>query len=141
MNRPVLKPTGAPEGYESYQDNTFNAYVGPLYLRADGGVHHALFEVKEHHLNFGGVVHGGMLMTFADMVLGQAARRAMDGQLCSTISLNCDFVASAKLGDWIQGTGRIVRKTRSILFLSGELYTEDRTLLTASGIWKVLGAP
>ena len=140
MNRPLLKPTGAPEGYEVCEDRSFNTYVGPLFFRAENGESHALFEVKEHHLNFGGVVHGGMLMTFADMVMGQTVRRAMGETRCSTVSLNCDFVASAKLGEWVQGTARIVRKTRSILFVAGEVYTEERTILTASGLWKVLGA-
>lgn len=138
MPKSMPIPSAVPDGYEIYEDQTFNSFVGPFYVRAEGGNLHAMFEVKPHHLNHGGVLHGGMLMTFADMLLGKAAR-AVEPKPCATISLNCDFVAAARLGEWVRGTSRVVRKTRSILFLSGEVFTGERTILTASGLWKVIG--
>lgn len=139
MNKPVLQPSGVPEDYELCEDQAFNSHVGPFYVRSDtADLVHGLFPVRGHHLNRGGVVHGGMLMTFADMIMGQTARRALPDKRCATVSLNCDFVASAKLDDWVRGTARIVRRTRAILFVTGELHTDERPILTASGLWKVL---
>lgn len=139
MNKPVPTPSDVPDGYEVAEDQAFNSHVGPFFLRTqDEGVH-GLFPVRAYHLNRGGVVHGGMLMTFADMIMGRAAHDAIPDRRCATVSLNCDFVASAKLDDWVRGTARVVRRTRAILFVTGELHTDERPILTASGLWKVLG--
>ena len=138
MNKPVSTPSDVPDGYEIAEDQAFNSHVGPFYLRTqDNGVH-GLLPVRAYHLNRGGVVHGGMLMTFADMIMGRAAHNAIPDRRCATVSLNCDFVASAKLDDWVRGTARVVRRTRAILFVTGELHTDERPILTASGLWKVL---
>ncbi|MBM3556959.1 MAG: PaaI family thioesterase [Alphaproteobacteria bacterium] len=62
----------------------------------------------------------------------------MDKLRCVTISLNTDFVSGAKPGDWIDGEAEITRKTRNLVFVSGRLSVEGKTVLNASGIWKIL---
>lgn len=136
-----------PPGYEPVFNMGFNAYVGPILCKTGGNEtpDQFLFDVRDHHLNGGGYVHGGMLMALADVVLGVTAHHAAGKVPCATVSLNCDFVAVGKSGDRIEGEAHVTRKTRSVLFLSGELYARTdgsapRKLLTATGIWKVLGA-
>jgi hypothetical protein len=34
---------------------------------------------------------------------------------------------------------RVVRRTRSLIFMSGELVVGDRVVATANGVWKTLG--
>lgn len=137
-------PAKTPENFESYErreDQAFNSLVGPLYARrGENGDHRFLFHVAPQHLNLHGIVHGGMLTTFADMALGLAAHWECGERASSTVSLNCDFVAPGRLGDWIHCAPRVTRRTRSVVFVSGDLYTEERILLTASGVWKILGA-
>ncbi|UJF20573.1 PaaI family thioesterase [Shewanella sp. OMA3-2] len=58
----------------------------------------------------------------------------------ATIQLNTNFLAAVKLGDIVYGRGRIQRSTRSVIFAEGELYTESRSTMQGTGIWKVLGA-
>lgn len=129
------------EGYEAREDQAFNSLVGPMYARrGENGDHRFLFHVAPHHLNKHGIVHGGMLTTFADMALGLAAHWECGERATSTVSLNCDFVAPGRLGDWIHCAPRVTRRTRAVIFVSGDLYTEERVLLTASGVWKILGA-
>ncbi len=98
------------------------------------------FEVGEQHLNPGGVCHGGMLMSFADHVLGAIAWEAGGFKPCSTITLNCDFTQAAKLGDLVEGEAQVTRATRSLIFVNGTLSARGNTVLQANGIWKVLGA-
>lgn len=128
------------EGYERVEDEAFNSFVADMYAKKgdDGGL---LFKFKpeQRHLNGGGVVHGGMLMTFADLVLGHAVWDATDMAPCTTMSMNCDFVAAGKLGEWIEGSAKITRKTRSVVFVQGELTSGGKTVLAATGIWKILG--
>lgn len=121
-------------------DDGFNDFVGPLYQQQVSDTDWTFwFTPEQRHLNGGGAVHGGMLMSFADHVLGKIVWEAVDQQPCVTMSLNCDFVAGGKLGEKIEGSAQITRKTRSVIFVKGELTQGGRTVMTASGIWKLIG--
>jgi uncharacterized protein (TIGR00369 family) len=129
----------APAGYTAvFGDVGFNKHVGPIWQSPDKS--EFLLDLREFHLNGGGSLHGGMAMALADVVLGRSVRDALDGASAVTISLNCDFIGPAKLGDRVRGTAKITRKTRSIVFIGCELAVEGRVIMTATGIWKILGA-
>jgi uncharacterized protein (TIGR00369 family) len=129
-----------PEGYvrSMIPDGTFGHTLGPLYQRRDGGGF--AFRADVRHGNVRGVVHGGMLMTLADQVLGLTVQQAIGGGPTATVSLNCDFVSSAEPGDLIEGTAEVTRITRSIVFVQGRLECGDRLILTAAGLWKRLAS-
>jgi uncharacterized protein (TIGR00369 family) len=131
-------PEDIPEGYEpcTAQDGMFGPGLGQLYQRRDGDGF--AFRVQARHNNARDVTHGGMLMTLADQALGLTVQRALNGGYAATVSLNCDFVASAAPGDLIEASARVTRVTRSIVFVQGALYCGERLLLTASGLWKRL---
>lgn len=128
-----------PAGYtEVFPEAGFNAYVGPVWRSPDGSEY--LFDVREVHLNGGGSLHGGMGMALADIIMGRTVRDALDGAKALTISLSCDIVSGSKLGDRIVGRATITRRTRSIVFIAGELSVAGKPILTATGIWKILGS-
>ncbi len=135
---PIVSPV--PSGYVQFPTpEGFQATVGPFYSkRHDDGTITFGFPAEKRHANPNGVIHGGMLVTFIDHVLGFYVWRAIGDNKCATISLNCDFLSSARVGDWVQARGEITRQTRSVVFCRGELLCKDRVLLTAKGIWKVL---
>lgn len=136
-------PPPVPDGYVPIFPDGFNAYIGPILGKFDGpemGPHHFIFDVRPEHLNGGDMMHGGMLMALADVVLGSTVAQSIGG-MGSTIALNCDFLAGAQPGTRIEGEATISRKTNSVVFVSGRLFSGDKTLLTASGIWKVLKNP
>lgn len=129
-----------PAGYEADDDGRYQSMIGPMYSRQlDDESWHFRFTVEERHLNGGDVVHGGMLMSFADHILGKTVWKGTGETPCTTMSMNCDFVAAGKLGAVLEGTARITRKTRSIIFVQGEITSEGKTLMTATGLWKILG--
>ena len=128
-----------PAGYtEVFPEAGFNAYVGPVWRSPDGSEY--LFDVREVHLNGGGSLHGGMGMALADIIMGRTVRDALDGAKALTISLSCDIVSGSKLGDRIIGRATITRRTRSIVFIAGELSVAGKPIMTATGIWKILGS-
>lgn len=130
-----------PPGYEVFRNQTgFSQHVGPFYVRKPLNGHTLAFgfRVLPQHINQGGVVHGGMLVTFIDHALGAMVFTGAGRRPCSTISLDCNFVSPGRLGDWIECTGEVVRATSSVMFMEGRLRVGDRTLLQAKGIWKVL---
>jgi uncharacterized protein (TIGR00369 family) len=127
-----------PEGAEEIPFVGFNQYVGPMYHLPDEEGHHRFcFRVDARHMNAAGTVHGGMLMSFADIAMSRAARAGTDRTNSSTVSLSCDFVGPGKLGDLVEARVRVTRRTRTIVFLSSEIVVQGRTLLVACGVWKI----
>jgi len=129
-----------PDGYEvcTMPDGAFGTATGPLFIRRDGGGF--AFRVGVRHCNARGVVHGGMLMTFADQVLGLTVQRAVGNLDVATVSLHCDLISSAAPGDLVEGEAVVTRITRSIVFVRGSLRCGERPVMTASGLWKRLKA-
>jgi uncharacterized protein (TIGR00369 family) len=136
------RPAGIPPEAELASTGGFNKYVGPLYRLPDaeeGAVKRFVFAVADKHMNGSGTVHGGMLMSFADLAMSRTARLVSGAKSCSTVALNCDFVGPGKLGDTIEARVRVTRQTRTLVFVSAELATDGRTLLVATGLWRIAG--
>jgi acyl-coenzyme A thioesterase PaaI-like protein len=131
----------AAEGWEPLPSGDgFIALVGPLWQRSDGDGTAYAFLAEPKHRNSRGVVHGGMLMTFADRALGATARRATDNSPVATIQLDMHFVRAVQIDERVETRPRIVRRTRSVLFIQGDLTVGFHVVGTANGIWKVLAA-
>lgn len=127
-----------PAGWTPFEDPGFVALTGPVYWREAGGPKDFAFRTEDKHVNLVGIVHGGMLVTFADRALSICARDAAGGAGCVTIEMNVQFVGAAKIGDVIETTPEIVRKTSSLIFVRTVLTCEGRAIAAISGIWKVL---
>ena len=127
-----------PEDYAACDvaDGQFADLVGPLYMRRDAtGISYG-FRVEARHGNVRGNLHGGMLMTLADQVLGLTVVQALGHMSLATISLNNEFVAAANVGDWLVGRAEIMRRTGSLVFIRGVIRRGDDVILNASGIWR-----
>ena len=94
--------------------------------------------IKENHLNAAGITHGGFIAAFVDAGAGTAAHRSADQNPCVTISLELKFISAVKLGQELVGKTKIQKKTKSMVFLTCELTTENKIVATASGVWKIL---
>ena len=134
------------DGHEAVFHTGYNAHFGPVFGKfgdreGDGPFGHFLFEVEDRHLNGGGFLHGGVLMSLMDVALGASVCHLIDGP-AATVSLNCDFTSSGQVGEHLEIETRITRRTRSIIFISGQILTTRNgsraCLLTATGVWKVL---
>ena len=79
-----------------------------------------------------------MLLTFADFALCLAATWDQPGERCVTVSLSSEFVAASEPGEVIEATGEVVRRTRSLTFVRGQLFVGDRVLVNYSAIVKRL---
>ena len=94
--------------------------------------------INENHLNAAGITHGGYLSALVDAGAGTAAHRAASNTACVTISLDLKFIGSSKIGDEIIGNVKILRKTKTLVFLFCELKCNDKIITSASGVWKIL---
>ena len=94
--------------------------------------------IKEFHLNKRQITHGGFICSLIDAGAGTAVYRASNNQSCVTVSLDVKFIAPSKLGDEIVGKVNILKKTKSMLFVSCNLHINKNVIASATGVWKVI---
>jgi acyl-coenzyme A thioesterase PaaI-like protein len=94
--------------------------------------------INENHLNAAGITHGGYLSALIDAGAGTAAHRSAGNAPCVTISLELKFIGTSKVGDEIIGNVKILKKTKTLVFLFCELKCEKKIITSASGVWKIL---
>jgi len=131
-------PDGLPQDAENVSRGGFNLHAGPVWrLPADGEVRRFALVIADKHMNGSGYVHGGLLMTFADVAMSQTSRAVSGAETCSTVSLTCDFVGPAKLGEILEARVRVTRHTRTMVFLSADIEVDGRPVAVATGLWKI----
>ena len=94
--------------------------------------------IKENHLNAAGITHGGFIAALVDAGAGTAAHRVAEKNPCVTISLELKFISPVRLGQELIGKTKIQKKTKSMVFLTCEMFADNKIVATASGVWKIL---
>ena len=97
-----------------------------------------IVEVKEMHLNTGKIAHGGFLSTVADTGMGTAAHRVAGDRRCVTINLDMKFISVGQLGDKLIGKVKILKKTKTLVFINCEISNAKEIVVSSSGTWKIL---
>jgi uncharacterized protein (TIGR00369 family) len=129
-----------PEGFRAVKvGGHFIAHNGPLYGKWDGTRLQLGFRVEERHTNPLKICHGGMMATFADMLIPCAAmyQFEMERRFLPTISLQMDYMGASPLGAWVQGEGDVLKTTRNMLFGQGLVTADGQPVLRVSGIFKM----
>ncbi len=132
--------SGIPEGFRpAAVMGDFIAFNGPLYGRWTGEKVQIGFRVEQRHTNPMGMCHGGMLATFADMLVPCTVMylRDRERRFLPTVSLQIDYLGPAKLGAWVQGEAQVLRTTRNLLFGQGLVSADGEPALRFSGIFKL----
>ena len=94
--------------------------------------------IEENNLNTAGITHGGYIASIIDSGAGTGAYRAANNSMCVTISLDIKFIGATKLGDEITGFVKILKRTKSMIFLICHLKSNEKIIASASGIWKII---
>ena len=139
MNDPVVDPQHppAPPGWRMQSPtNTYGYMVGPFYFREDGPTPGVGFFSAQRHANLGGVIHGGALMTLADMSLFDICIRAEGRIRAVTLTLNSEFIRPGPVGEFIEASGELVKAGKNVLFARGLVSANGKTLLSFSGSLK-----
>ena len=99
---------------------------------------HFKTKIKKIHLNRAEITHGGYIASIIDAGGGTAAHRVSNDKVCVTISLELKFIGTSKLGDEIIGRVKILKKTKTLVFLLCDLKCNNKIITSASGVWKIL---
>jgi acyl-coenzyme A thioesterase PaaI-like protein len=113
----------------------------PWARKVDGLWFYGLLTGPEH-ANPNGVLHGGVLMAFADHTLSLLAWEAAERAPCTTIQLNTHLLEAVRPGEFIELRGEITRRTRGLVFVRGLIVVRQddqvRDVGAIDGIWRVL---
>jgi len=125
-------------GYRKYEPaDPFEEYAGPFWYRKAEGRAQARMLPERQHLNSGGMVHGGLLMSFADYALATAAG-ATEDKFALTVALTCQFLNAGKPGVPIEAHAEEIRAGKTLSFVRGEVSQEGKILLACTGTFRPL---
>ncbi|MHA6317256.1 PaaI family thioesterase [Altererythrobacter sp. CAU 1778] len=127
-------------GWDTWVSDAFEQRAGPFYERQDDdGSWISAFRTEDRHMNGGGFLHGGCLMTFADAALFTIARNEMQGSFGVTMNLSGDFLAPAKPGQFIEARGEVTRGGGKTVFVRGLVRADGTPILSFTGIIRKTG--
>ncbi|HXZ52284.1 MAG TPA: PaaI family thioesterase [Burkholderiales bacterium] len=139
-----MHTAAVPEGFRALNlpRNPFIEANGPLYGRLEGEAFVLGFLCETKHCNPMLVCHGGMMATLADMLLllGTNIQTKL-GQFLLTVSLDVDFLAPVRVGDWLEGRTEVLRAGKSIIFSQGRMTVRGEPVARANAVLKPSGRP
>ncbi|MCK9543337.1 MAG: PaaI family thioesterase, partial [Novosphingobium sp.] len=86
------------------------------------------------------VAHGGWIATLCDVGLPLTARLTVPDLALNfllTVNLSVDYLAGAKLGEWVECRSRVLKRTKRLLFVDGLLSVEGGPVARASGVFRI----
>ena len=130
-------PTPIPEGFVPRNEPGFMSHIGPLFQRREGKTMQLCARVEAHQANPLGAAHGGFLMSIIDVTLGINCALAQDHDgVVSTIQLSSNLMSAARVGDVLVSSAIVEQVTRTLTFASGRIMVGDRTILTATAVFR-----
>ncbi|MEH6402019.1 MAG: PaaI family thioesterase [Sneathiella sp.] len=136
MKKNTVDVNDIPEGFVEVQTGAaFAMRNGPYFEKTiDENTMIRAFRADERHMNGLNFVHGGMLMSFADSSLARAINH-QHNQRCVTVKMNSEFLLPVRGGDWIEAHTEVVRNTKSVVFVRGELKVGKKVVFKADAIF------
>ncbi len=139
-------PTGATEdpdnpGWFSWGDfprGSFAAATGRLLFKPDGPARgRCRMFPTEAHMNMGGSLHGGAVMSFIDMAMFAGGRCAgmAEGHYV-TLDMTTHFLARGRPGIPLEAEVQLVRQTRGHVFMQGVVTQEGEPCYSFTGTLK-----
>lgn len=126
-------------GWHKLPTKQFSTALGQIWLRGEKGAREmGVFTTAAIANDHMGMVHGGAMMTFADMALGSAAGEALGGAYMATAQLQFHFTAATPIGVLLTCKPELVRQTSQLLFVRGLFEADGRTVGMADAMFKAL---
>lgn len=95
-------------------------------------------KVEGYHLNVKETIHGGVIATMLDNVIGDSIAVAVN---CSvvTVNLNINYVAPVKIGSLLTAKGKIIQQGYRISMAEGIIEDEEGNLIAKGiGTFKII---
>lgn len=124
-----------------HQDDTFISSLGDVLERGRDGTIQIGLQTDKRHVNLGGIVHGGVVMTLIDRAVGINCRYQAEGQRMVTASLTTNFLGAINVGDFVSVNCLFRKVGRRAMFADAEVWVGDKLVATGTGMWLKLAEP
>jgi acyl-CoA thioesterase len=136
-----LEASGADVGVqvqEAFENDRIFRYIGFKVEKVGSGSVQLSFPFSENVTRWGGIVHGGVVMTALDNACGLAAMTVNPGKNQVTMEFKVNFLEPLTDGPF-KAVGRVIRTGRTVIVAEGEI-RDSKGILCAKGIgsWLVL---
>lgn len=145
-----------PAGFEPMlSDSPFVNLVGPFYYKEEPQCICIGVVIERKHCNSSGRVHGGLIATMTDLILGanvgiactpadvlQKFKRdgiTPDPQTLPalvTVNLVVDFLGTAAIGDWLESRAQVHRTGNILSTASASMTCADVQVVRANGTFR-----
>jgi len=87
------------------------------------------FSTEKYMLNPIGILHGGIMATMLDEVMGAASFTLGRPTGFATINMSVDYLQPAKTGEIIYGIGKVLRAGKTVLHIESRLLNADNKII------------
>jgi acyl-CoA thioesterase len=84
----------------------------------------ATMRAEQHHLNDGGIVHGGAVATLADCAMGSAVCSTLDDEVPLTVEMKVNYLEPAKEGVLV-ASAQVRRRGKRFIVVEAEVTQKD----------------
>jgi uncharacterized protein (TIGR00369 family) len=122
-------------GWQFWHGDPYETRSGPFYhRREESGAYVSAFRAEARHMNGGGFMHGGCLLTFADFALFAIATDELQGDHAVTLNLAGDFLGAVQVGALVEARGEVTRGGGKTIFVRGLVTGDGAPALSFTGI-------
>ena len=121
---------------------TFNDMLAPAFVSCDFSAMTVTLrvETKPWMTNPGGILHGGIISSLLDFVMGLLCRYVSGGRMTPTVDMQVSFLRPGPTEGGLLLTARITKRGRSFCYAQSSLAREtepEKLLATAAGTYFV----
>ena len=133
-------PIDPPQITKERYSKSFEKHLGVEFEKYEDGYCEITLGIKDHHLNIGETVHGGIINALCDIALSGAVtcNYINKAETVVTMQMNVNFLRPGFSGDKLIAWGEVIKAGKTISYVEGGVKNQDGKLLArASGDWFV----
>lgn len=134
--------TGIPAGFAPHdRKSPLTDPWEPLFSRRTDEAVLLGLRVTEPHTNSRGFAHGGLISALADNAMGLSCGIGLEGAGgLVTVNLALDFLAIARIGQWLQVEPTVVKRGKNLCFATALVTADGAPCARANATFQVLSA-
>lgn len=130
----MIDPVFAEAVRTRFQASAFSEWFGAELIGVEDGSVQVALDLLPHHLNPGGIIHGGVIASLLDIAIGLALRTGLSSDFAHvTTQLNISYLKPCRQGR-VVASGTAIHQGRRTGYGEAELRDQrDRMLSRATG--------
>jgi acyl-CoA thioesterase len=115
----------------------FERDIGMRFGAVEPGRATGSIAIEDRHRNGTGVVHGGVMFTLADSLMGAALYKQLeDGEICATVEIKIGYFKPVFEGT-LECEAVLINKGKSIASLEATIMNEGKLVSKCSGTFSI----